>query len=485
MAESAARPASADPALARWVDEHLEEIIADLRRILRIPSVKGAPAPAAPFGVEVRAALDAFAERARADGFVVDGLPGAAVHVEWGSPGAPLLGVLAHLDVVPAGAGWQHDPFGAAREGDRIFGRGAMDDKGPAVAAYWALKAARAVYGGGRRRVRLILGGDEESDFECMHRYFAAFEMPELGFTPDAAWPVVTAEKGIATLTLSAAVAGEGERDGGARLRALAAGTRPNVVAAEGEARVELDPAVREAALAAIAAAPRPRGTSVEAWPNGARGLVVVAHGRAAHASLPAEGANAAAALLLALSAVASFAPALRALFAHLGRSGADLGGGVLGVACADEESGPLSANLGTLALADGRLEAQFNLRYPVTARLEDLVAGARAGGAGVGVEVRADGGHAPLRADPSWEIVRTLDRVFEAETGQPSAHLAIGGGTYARELRQGVAFGPQWAEDEERAHGPEEYISIERLRRMVAIYARAIAVLSGAAPLP
>lgn len=481
MAEASELPRGADRRIARFVDEHLDEIVRDLVAILRVPSVRSKAVPDAPFGLEVKRALDLFLARARQDGFAVDGLPGTAGHVEWGPADAPIVGILAHLDVVPAGAGWQHDPFGAEREGDRIYGRGAMDDKGPAVASYWALLAVRSLFDAPRRRVRLIVGGDEESGFECMHRYLAAFEMPALGFTPDAAWPIVTAEKGITTLLLSAAV-GDG---GDGRLVALSGGTRPNVVAAEAEARLDLPSALHARATAAMAAAPRPEGTRVETESAADGALLVRAHGRAAHASLPQAGHNAAAALLLALAAVDALAPSLRRALDHLGRSGMDLDGDALGVRCADDESGPLTANLGTISLVGGRIEAAYNLRYPVTVRLEELVAGARAAAAPAAVEVVSEGGHAPLRADPNWEIVRTLDRVFEAETGLRSHHVAIGGGTYARELPQGVAFGAQWAEDDERAHSAEEYLSVERLRRMVAIYARAIGVLSGAMPLP
>jgi succinyl-diaminopimelate desuccinylase len=478
----------ADRALAAWVDAHLDEILQDLVRMLRIPSVKAEPTADAPFGRGVKAALDAFLAPARAEGFAVETLPGVAGHIEWGPPGAPLVGVLAHLDVVPAGAGWNRDPFGAERDGDRIYARGAMDDKGPAVAAYWALKAARAVYGEGHRRVRLIVGGDEESDFECLHRYFAVHEMPDLGFTPDAGFPIVTAEKGIVTFVLSAplaAAAGAGAV--GPRLRALQAGTRANVVAAEAHAELELgvDAATRDRVANALLQAPGPDGTTLEVGTLADGALAVAAHGRAAHASLPEQGANAAARLMLALAAVDAWSPADRAVFAHLGRSGADLDGAALGVASSDAESGPLTCNLGTVALVGGRVRAEYNLRYPVSERLEALLARARAAAAPSGVEVEAGGGHPPLRAESGWEIVRTLERVFEAETGRPATHLAIGGGTYARELRQGVAFGPQWPEDEELAHAPDEYISIERLRRMVAIYARAIAVLAGSAPLP
>lgn len=473
----------ADRELAAWVDAHMDAMVDDLVRMLRIASVKAPQAPDAPFGLPVKEAIDLFLARAREEGFATEVIPGVAGHVEWGPADAPIVGVLAHLDVVPAGAGWTHDPFGAEREGDRLYARGAMDDKGPAIAALWALMAARARYGEGRRRVRLIIGGDEESYFECMHRYFARYEMPELGFTPDAGFPVVTAEKGIVTFVLSAPLRAAAAGD--VRVTALDGGTRPNVVAAEARARLRVPSGLRAAIGEALRAVRGPEGTHLTVDDTGADELEVRAVGRGAHASLPELGANAATLLLRALARIEGLTPEDRAVLGHLAESGAGLDGAVLGVASADGESGALTNNLGTVALDGGKVVAQYNLRYPVTETLQALLARARDSASPFGIAVEADGHHAPLRADASWEVVASLDRVFEAETGERTRHVAIGGGTYARELPQGVAFGPQWPQDEERAHGADEFLSLGRLRRMVAIYARAIAVLSQAAPLP
>lgn len=485
------RARSGDPYYREFAENHREEMIRHLRQILRIESVKAQPEPGAPFGIGVAEALTAFLDRAEAEGFRVFRIPGVAGHVEWGPEGAPIIGVLAHLDVVPEGLGWTRKAFGGEVQDGRIYGRGSQDDKGPAVAAYWALKAVRERQISPTRRVRLIVGGDEESGFACMHAYFDVQEKPLMGFTPDADFPMVTAEKGIVTLTLSAPA--PAAASGETALLSLAAGTRANVVAAEARARLRVPATRLESVLAALAGVRLPAGTSLTVGnptsdPEGRSGDVVEvdlhALGRAAHAMDPARGANAAACLCAALAEPqVGLGESVRVPLLFLAQSGLDVSGGGLGVRCEDLESGPLTANLGLLSLnvaPDGGalLTAQFNLRYPVTAQIEDLIAGAEAAARPNGMTVTAGHHQRPLRADPGSELVRTLDRVWESETGLPTAHLAIGGGTYARELPMGVAFGAVFPGDEDRMHAADESLRIDRLLEMTALYGRAIEAL-------
>ena len=174
------------------------QLIATLQKWVRIPSVKAEPAPGAPFGPECRRALDAALEDAANMGFSVKNYEGYAGDVEMGEGDeADTLGILCHLDVVPAGDGWAVDPFAAVIEGDKMYGRGTGDDKGPAVAALYAMKAVKDAGIPLKRKVRLILGCDEESGWEDMAYYQAHAQMPAQGFSPDANFPVINTEKGL------------------------------------------------------------------------------------------------------------------------------------------------------------------------------------------------------------------------------------------------------------------------------------------------
>src|SRR5579862_4909500 len=199
-----------DPEVAQlhaWIDDHQAEIIAALQGVLRIPSLKAAPEPNAPFGQCPREALDYTLALCERLGFRTHDDEGYAGHAEFGE-GLEYVGVLGHLDVVPEGDGWHYPPYGATVDEGYVYARGAADDKGP---TYAALFAAKALLDSGlalKRRVRLIFGCDEESGFGCVHHYFevAKEERPAVGFTPDSGFPLIYAEKGIANLIFEKAL---------------------------------------------------------------------------------------------------------------------------------------------------------------------------------------------------------------------------------------------------------------------------------------
>src|SRR5690554_601263 len=179
-------------------------MILRLRELIAIPSVKSSPAgPGAPFGLEMARALEYVLAWGEKEGFRTQNFSGYAGHLEYGE-GEEDLGVLLHLDVVPAGAGWQYPPFQGSRMGDRIYGRGAVDDKGPVVAVLYALKALKEAGVQPDRKIRVIFGCDEESGWKCMEHYFQKAPKPAFGFVPDADFPLIHCEKGFVALTLQA-----------------------------------------------------------------------------------------------------------------------------------------------------------------------------------------------------------------------------------------------------------------------------------------
>ncbi|MEG0767130.1 MAG: Sapep family Mn(2+)-dependent dipeptidase [Clostridia bacterium] len=184
------------------------EALSTLRAWIQIPSVKEAPLSGAPFGAPVRAMLDRALEDAQALGFQTRNFDGYIGDVEMGA-GERVMGILAHLDVVPAGDGWQTPPFGAVVENGKVYGRGTSDDKGPAVAALYAMKAVLQAGLTPKARVRLLLGCDEESGWQDIAYYKQQERMPDFGFSPDASYPVINTEKGIVRLSLDGALPGE------------------------------------------------------------------------------------------------------------------------------------------------------------------------------------------------------------------------------------------------------------------------------------
>ena len=444
-----------------------DELINDLRRWIAQPSVQGEPAENAPFGTDVRRMLDLALSDAKRFGFSVRDIDGYAGDISMGD-GPETMGMLAHLDVVPVGDGWTYDPWGGEIANGRLYGRGAIDDKGPALCALYAMRAVRDAGIPLRHGVRLILGCNEETGMSDMRYYASKMKMPDYGFSPDADFPVINIEKGGLGLLLS------GET-GDPSLVRLYAGERPNVVPGTACAVLRTDDA---AALgeAAVRAA-ESRGLRLSAADNGDGTVTLTAEGVSAHASLPHLGVNAAGALLIVLKALNAGGPAVAAL---ADRIGLEYDGASLGIRRSDDLSGALTCNLGILRGDEHRVTAQLDIRYPLCADEKEMCGAAVMALSGTGLALTRLDGHTPLHVPADHKIVRGLLQVYHEVTGLDAYAFAIGGGTYSRMMPNTVAFGINFPGDTDMCHMPDEFIDIEKMMTGVRIYARAIAALAG-----
>ncbi|MDL2206318.1 Sapep family Mn(2+)-dependent dipeptidase, partial [Eubacteriales bacterium OttesenSCG-928-N13] len=324
------------------IDSWQQEIFDKLKTWIAIDSVSGErTAPNAPFGDGCRRALDLFLKDAAEMGFDTLDVDGYAGHAQFGQ-GEKTLGILAHLDIVPAGDGWTHDPFGGEIADGKCFGRGTIDDKGPLLGALYALKAVKQLGIPLKHGVRVIAGCDEETGMSDMRYYASKVQVPDYGFSPDAEFPLINIEKGGLNLNLHA----DHVDQSGAGIRVLSAeaGERINVVPGIATAVIECtDLAVLREKLTQICAAHE--GFDLAAQMDGEGKATITATGVGAHASMPHLGVNAAGMLLIALKELGA-ADAFCALADALGMEG---NGASLGIQCADELSGELTCNLGLL----------------------------------------------------------------------------------------------------------------------------------------
>ncbi len=442
-----------------------QPMIDTLRAWIQIPSVKGTPEPGAPFGREVRRALDRALADCEALGFKTETFDGYAAHADLGEgEDKDALAILAHLDVVPQGDGWDYPPFGAEIADGRVYGRGTSDDKGPCVAALYAMQAVKMAGVPLKRKVRLILGCDEESGWEDIAYYKTRAVMPDMGFSPDACYPVINIEKGLCHL----AVRGENAKTG-LRVLEISAGERPNVIPGKASALV----AGGDELIAAVAEIGKRHGFDMSAKREGA-GVRVYSEGVTGHAAYPEAGKNAIGQLLITLrdlgaeGAVATLANAV----------GMEYDGESLGVRVEDGLSGKLTCNLGILRVDDSSVYATLDIRYPVLANAERMVDTLRARLPGLSVTV--DTLKAPHHVQAESKLVQSLLSAYTEVTGLPGEAIAIGGGTYARALKEGVAFGSTFPGDPDIAHQANEHISIDSLMKNLEIFTRAIIKLAG-----
>ena len=417
---------------------YFEEIKKSLKKLISIPSVEGKPDGDKPFGKDVYDALDYTLSLAQSLGFETvnyDNYIGEAVYGEGED-----LAILVHLDVVPAGklSEWKHPPFSATEENGRIYGRGAMDDKGPAITCLYAMKALKDQGFVPKKKIKLIFGCNEESGWKCIEHYKKVAKFPDYGFSPDADFPVLYAEKGILHVEFSFPVP--------ETIAFLKGGDRVNMVCDRVEAVAPFD---RKAA--------EKYGVKTE---NGK----LVTLGKSAHGSTPEKGVNALRPMLAYLEEAAGLPETARKyLFED-----------ALSLKSLSDDTGRLTMSPDVAEIRDGKLFITVDFRYPSTADGQKILDTLKQIS-----DYTVISHQLPLYNDKNGFLIQTLLSVYNETTGEHAEPIAIGGGTYARALKEGTAFGPQMAGEEETIHQPNEYVTEENLRLQFIMYKEAIRRLS------
>lgn len=453
----------------QWIDAHQEEILNTIRTLISYNSVEEAPESGMPFGKTVAECLEKTLALCEAMGFETKNVDNYAGHAEYGS-GEELVGLLVHLDIVPAGDGWTVDPFGGVIQDGKLFGRGVMDDKGPAVSLMYALAAIKASGVKLNRRVRIIFGCNEETGSKCVEHYFEKEEMPTLGFTPDADFPAIFGEKGIMIFDLVKPIRSSLE-DGGFKLIHLKGGQRPNMVPDYAEARIK-GTGVYEAILSAYNAE---RGANIVAEKQ-EDVITFKSYGFSAHGSTPEKGVNAISHLLCFLDCLdLAIGDATNFVRFYALQIGLELNGEHMGIALEDEQSGKLVLNSGVLSMTEEEIRLTINIRYPITETFERVVKGIDETIETWGIVVENMSNDNPLYVPKDSELITTLMAVYQDYTGDKGEPIAIGGGTYAKALKQGVAFGPLFPGREDTIHQKDEYMLVDDIMLMTKIFATAI----------
>ena len=456
-----------DAKLNAIIESMHDEMIDTLQKWIRVPSVKGEAAPGAPFGKEVRSMLDMALADCEQMGFKTQNFDGYIAHADLGEGSdEDALAILAHLDVVPEGDGWKYPPYGAVIENGRMYGRGTSDDKGPAVAALYAMKAVKDAGIPLRHKVRLILGCDEESGWEDIAHYNKVATMPRMGFSPDASYPIINIEKGICRLELHGVLSNEG-----LQVIAFNNGERPNVIPGRASALVAGDAATVAQAEAAAKKLDIPAEVQLTD-----KGVSITVTGISGHAAYPETARNANGEMLLLLRELGVQGD----LCLLADKIGLDYKGEGLEISVSDGISGYLTCNLGIIRAGEGGVYATLDIRYPVMTNPDMIIKNVSASLPGMRVDAMEvmEPHHVPAGS----ELVQKLLDAYHEVTGYERKCLYTGGGTYARSLQEGVAFGASFPQDEDLAHQANEYADIEGLYKNIKIFALAIVKLAGKA---
>jgi succinyl-diaminopimelate desuccinylase len=435
---------------------YFAQAVQALQQWIKINSIhdEGTISKHKPYGEGVYQALQFIGKLAEQDGFKVDYCDGHVTEITFGD--GPLIAVYAHADVVPVAEGWKHPPFGGVIENQKMYGRGTSDDKGPGIASYYAIKMLKdqgKIHG---YQVRLVIGGNEEKGSGCLKYYFDKLNKPYpvAGFTPDGNFPLIYGEKGISNFEISGHIHLRG-------IDSIQAGIVSNSVIDKAVAVVDNLFSLQ-------------RALDSFAYPyqyevNGKKATITFL-GKAAHGSTPELGSNAGTALLSFLAKAFPQEP-----LTTLAKQYEDYLGKNLGIFAEAPLLKKTTNNIGLIRYDGHHFSLTANYRYPENVNYDDVEAKVKAiTPAPLIMTTRMKSPR--LIFDPQSPMIQTLLKAYQEESGDDTTPMeTIGGGTYAKEAKNTVAFGSKFPGKVDFIHENDEKIDLEDLTNSIAIYARAI----------
>lgn len=449
------------------IDKNIDNILNTTSELIKYESISDENSPNFPFGEECSKALNYILKLGESLGFRTKNIDEYCGYIEFGD-GDDLVGIIGHLDVVPANLqdGWSTPPFMATIKDGKLFGRGALDDKGPVVAALYAMKAIKETTKVSKR-VRLILGLNEEKSWKCINYYKKVEEWPKIGFSPDANFPAIYAEKGIITVELKNPFTIKNFQILNIDCNNNAINVVPkycsitlkaeNTALIENLLNIQID------------------SSSLKITKINSSSIKIESYGIASHAAHPELGKNAITKLIEFLLKNFEFDSNYLKKLYEIGifdiKNPSFLGGDKL-----QDESGDLTSNVADLEYINNNLIIKSNLRVPVNTTLDciknkylllcDKFEN---------LEINFLGLQNPLHIEKDSYLVKTLVDIFNEKTKLNANPIAIGGGTYARAFKNFISYGPTMPGKKDMCHQVDEFIEVKDLILSTKIYAEAI----------
>lgn len=435
-----------------------DEILKRLNELVSINSEQSVATADAPFGVGPKKALEAALEMLKKDGLRTVNLDNYIGYGEMGE-GDQLIAIVGHLDVVPARKedGWNTDPYTMVEKDGILYGRGVSDDKGGVVASMIALKIIQDMNIPVKKRIRLIMGCNEETGSKCLKYYVDHDEQPDYGFTPDGDFPCINGEKGMMPAHYVSKKTGIRDIDGG---------TAGNIVCSNCYVVVDKCSFSKKKLEDVF----NNNNITYEIEENETTVKITV-QGVAAHASMPTLGVNAIAYLLTGLKEAGYQDPFVDFFCSRIGLN---TDGEGLGLKLKDEYS-ELTLNCGYIHMKDGVISGNLDIRFPVTMTGKQVMKACSKYLEDDGGEIIIDGTHEPLFYSVDSPLVESLTEAYREVTGDNAEPLVIGGGTYAKGINNTIAFGCAFQGKDYKIHNANEWCPIEDLIKQVEIYVAGI----------
>lgn len=447
-------------AIDSYIDEVWEQVVEDITTLVRIPSTEDLDnaTPEAPYGAGPAEALKAGVALAEKLGFDAHNCEGHIAYADLVGASDTQIGIIGHLDVVPAGSGWNYEPFDVTRKDGYLIGRGVLDDKGPSVVAMYAMHFFKEQGIDLPYTLRMIMGANEESGMRDVTYYRERYADPAFIFTPDADFPVCYGEKG--------------GFDGCYTSKAM--GSDAKIVEFKGGDATNAIPSEAYVVVRAQAADLKGADRLTISDENGmAR---IDAKGIGGHASKP-EGTINAIGLIVDYLLEHDLCSADERAFLELQHKLlSESDGNGVGVKTSDEYFGPLTLIGGTVDTQDGCIVQTIDIRYPTSITSDELIEKLGSFANELGAKFENTLLMVPFLVKPDSPMIQALLDSFNDATGMDEKPFTIGGGTYAREFTLGASFGPNmpWIENPDwiaGEHSANEGVSEELLRTALKIY--------------
>lgn len=456
------------------------DIIENLQNLIKIPSVhEDSSNINEPFGKNTVQSLEYILDLGKKLGFRTKNLDGYCGYIEFGS-GDELIGIVGHLDVVPEGENWTFPPFEAKICDNKIYGRGAIDDKGPVLASLYAMKSVMDYCNENsipiNKRVRLILGLNEENDWKCIDYYKKHEEIPTIGFSPDADFPCIYAEKGLLSPYLIMAYSNY--RNECIVINSINCNRNPlNVVPKYCSCNISINNNIKiDEIVSFIKKFASLNNFNIVTEIINNYELKIISYGVQAHAAHPDLGINAISRLIIVLDTLFKNYNIIIPIFDLFTKYiGLDYNGEKLDINLPDE-SGELTLNVGQFSFDEKNLKIGFNLRVPINTSFDlienkfNLICKDFEN-----IHCEFTGKKNPLHVSKDSYLVKTLCKIYNECTNSNAEPIAIGGATYARAFENFVSFGANLPGQKDMCHQTDEFISIDNLMLAYNIYCRAI----------
>lgn len=452
--------------LHKEVLKYKDELIASLQESVRIKSVEEAAKPGMPFGEGPAKALEHFLSVGEKLGFEVKNFDNYVGHIDFGS-GEEMLGILGHVDVVPEGTGWDHDPYGAEIIDNKMYGRGTLDDKGPMMICLYAMKALKDAGIPLKKKVRMILGANEETNWGCMKYYFDTLNMPQptLSFTPDSEFPVTFAEKGILRALFKVKTDSDITIQAGSVFNAVPETTVVSLPLSYKEAVEKEIPLFNEGRKGKIS------------YEIKDERVIVTSKGVAAHAAHPQFGYNSLSALMLFLGKISVKENGFKEMIHFFNEKvQMEFNGKLLGLNLIDEPSGEITINFGKCYVENRELIVSMDMRFPVTFNADDIKSSLLDTLTKYGITLDVLKTEKPLYIPKDNFLVKTLMEVYQDMTGDmESKPISTGGGTYAKAVKNCVAFGALLKGTPDTMHQKNECMDLASLDVLMPLFIETI----------